>query len=136
MLYEFDVTAPANTPATAPTEVLARLNKGVITRVSIQIPQGCMGLARAQIWRGGHQLWPIPPGSYFKGDGAFIDWPEDYELTDEPLVLRLRVWNIDDTYSHTLTFRFATITLQAAEEARGIPRILKRLAGLLLGRPS
>ena len=134
MLYEIDVTSPANTSAAAPTEVLARLNKGVITQVGVQIPNGCMGLARAQVWRADHQLWPTTPGAYFKGDGAVIQWPEDYELADEPLSLRLRVWNLDDTYAHTLTFRFATITLQAAEEGRGIPAILKRLAGLLLGR--
>ncbi|OGR93598.1 MAG: hypothetical protein A2V88_00435 [Elusimicrobia bacterium RBG_16_66_12] len=134
MLYEIDATAPANTAASAPVEVAARLNKGVITQVGVQIPQGCMGLARAQVWRGGHQLWPTTPGAYFKGDGAVIEWPEDYELTDEPLSLTLRVWNIDDTYNHTLTFRFSTITLQAAEEGRGIPTILRRLAGFLLGR--
>ena len=134
MLYVIDATAPANTAASAPVEVAARLNKGVVTQVGVQIPQGCMGLARAQVWRGGHQLWPTTPGAYFKGDGAIIEWPEDYELRDEPLSLTLRVWNIDDTYAHTLTFRFATITLQAAEEGRGIPTILKRLAGFLLGR--
>jgi len=134
MLYEIDAPAPANTTALLPVEVPARLNKGVITQVSVQIPQGCMGLARAQVWRGGHQLWPTTPGAYFKGDGAIIEWPEDYELADEPLSLTIRVWNIDDTYNHTLTFRFSTITLQAAEESRGVPTILRRLAGFLLGR--
>lgn len=134
MLYEVNVTSPANTPATAPTEVLARLQKGVVTAVSLQIPQGCMGLARAQVWRGASQLWPSTPGAYFKGDGAAIEWAEDYELDDEPLSLRLRVWNIDDTYAHTLTFRFAVISLQQAEEARAMPGLIQRIAGVLFGR--
>ncbi len=134
MLYEFDVTSPANTPATAPTEVTAQLNKGAVTQVGVQIPSGCMGLARAQIWRGASQIWPSSPEEYFKGDGDVITWPEDYLLADEPLFFTLRVWNLDDTYDHTITFRFAHLDLESAEEVRGLPALLRRVGQMLLGR--
>lgn len=134
MLYEFDVTSPANTPASAPTEVLARLNKGLVTQVQVQIPSGAVGLARGQVWRGNSQIWPSNPGGYFKGDDLVLTWDEDYTLADEPLTLRLRVWNVDDTYPHTLTFRFALLGLAQAEEARAAPGLLKRLADAILGK--
>jgi len=134
MLYEFDVTSPANTAASSPTEVLARLNKGLVTQVQVQIPSGAVGLACGQIWRGNSQIWPSNPGGYFKGDDLVLTWDEDYTLADEPLTLRLRVWNLDDTYAHTLTFRFALLGLAQAEEARAGPSLLKRLADAILGK--
>jgi hypothetical protein len=134
MLYEFDVTSPANTAASAPTEVLARLNKGLVTQVQVQIPPGAVGLARGQVWRGNSQIWPSNPGGYFKGDDLVLTWDEDYTLADEPLTLRLRVWNIDDTYPHTLTFRFALLGLAEAEERRGIAGLLRRVGEAILGR--
>jgi hypothetical protein len=135
MLYEFDVTAPANTPAIAPAAVLARLNKGLITQVSVQIPSGHMALTGAQIWRGNSQVWPSNPGGYFKGDGLVLTWPEDYVLADEPLALKLVMWNSDDTYSHTMTFRFALLGLAEAEERRGLSGLLSRIGDAILGRP-
>lgn len=134
MLYEFDVTSPANTAASAPTEVLARLNKGLVTQVQVQIPSGCIGLTGAQIWRGNSQIWPSNPGGYFKGDGLVLTWDEDYTLADEPLSLRLCVWNTDDTYAHSVTFRFALLGLAQAEEQRGLAGLLKRLGEAILGK--
>jgi len=125
--YEFDVTSPANTPQTAPTEVKAPLIKGVITHVHVQIPAGVQGLTGAQIWRANSQLWPTNPPGYIKGDNAIIIWEEDYELEDEPLTLRLLVWNRDDFFPHTITFRFALTPLARAQEIRAGPGLLKRM---------
>lgn len=133
MLYELDVTAPANTPATAPEEVELVVVKGVVVKVEVQIPSGPMGLVRAQIFRAGHQLWPSNDGEYFKGDGWIVSWPENYEMADEPLRLTFRVWNLDDTYEHTLTFRVAMVPLAQAEEVRGLPGLFRRLAAAVLG---
>lgn len=129
MLYEVDVECPANTAAAAPTEVLARLPKGVVTKVAVQIPLGVKGLTGAQVWRGRYQVWPSNPGAYFKGDDVVIEWAENYELRDEPQTLRLRVWNSDDTFAHTVTFRFALVSLEQAERAGG--GLLGRIADFL-----
>lgn len=133
MLYEVDVTAPANTPASAPVEEELVVAKGVVVKVEVQIPSGPMGLTRAQIFRAEHQLWPSNDGAYFKGDGWIISWPENLELLDEPLRLTFRVWNLDDTYEHTITFRVAMVPLALAEELRGLPGLLRRLANAILG---
>lgn len=125
--YEFDVTSPAQTTRTSPTEVRALLTKGVVTRVAVQIPLGVKGLTGAQIWRGNSQIWPSNPGGYIKGDDVVIEWDDEYDLADQPLTLRLRVWNDDDSYAHTITFRFGLLPLAQAEERRGTPGLLRRL---------
>ena len=129
--YEFDVTSPAQTLQAAPTEVLAGLNAGVITRVAIQIPRGCVGLVHAQIWRGDFQVWPTNPDGNLKGDNAVIEWNDEYPMDDEPLDLRLRVWNDDDSYAHTLTFRFALLPLDQAEARGASPGLVSRIADML-----
>jgi len=134
MLYELDVTAPANTPASDPVEETVRVTKGWINQVQVQIPGGQVGLTGAQVWRGTSQVWPSNPGSYFKGDRLVLTWPEDYEMADEPLELRVRVWNTDTDHAHTVTFRFAMLGLAEAEERRGLAGMLRRMAEALLGR--
>jgi hypothetical protein len=129
--YEFDVVSPANTLRTAPTQLLARLTKGVVTRVAVQIPLGVKALTGAEIWRGDHKVWPQNPDGFFKGDDVIIEWDEDYLLEDEPLQLRLRVWNDDDSFQHTITFRFGVLPLAAAEERRAGPGLLRRVAEFL-----
>jgi len=132
--YEFDVTSPANTLQAAPTEVLAKLVPGVVTQVEVQIPLGVKGLTGSQVWRGDHQLWPSNPGGYFKGDNVRISWLDQYDLDDEPLTLRLRAWNNDDSFPHTITFRLALLPLAQAAELRAAPGILRRLFETLVGR--
>ena len=133
--YEFDVTSPANTPQAAPTEVLAALVPGVVTQVSVQVPRGVAALTGAQVWRGDFQVWPSNPGGYLKGDNVNISWTEQYYLDDEPLTLRLRVWNNDDSFPHTITFRFALMPLAQAAELRAAPGLLRRLFEGLIGSP-
>jgi len=132
-LYEFDVTSPANPAQASPTEVLATLVPGVITQGEVQIPLGVKALTGAQIWRGDHQLWPSNPGGYFKGDNVRISWDEHYDLEDEPLTLRLRVWNNDDSYPHTITFRFGLLPLALKEEAVRSRGLLERIVRTLFG---
>lgn len=134
MLYDVKVTAPANTPATAPVEELVRVTKGVVTQVQVQIPGGHMGLTGAQVWRGASQVWPSNPDGYFEGDRAFLEWEEDYLIEDEPLELRVLLWNTDTDNEHSVTFRFAMLGLAEAEERKGLPALLRRLAGSILGR--
>jgi hypothetical protein len=131
--YEFDVLSPRSTPKESPTEVEAGFAAGVVTHVSVQIPRGCAGLVHGEIWRGDFKVWPTNPDGNLKGDAVIIDWDEEYTLEDEPLDLRLRVWNNDDTFPHTLTFRFAVLTLDAAQARQAGPGILSRIAHALTG---
>src|SRR5574341_598866 len=129
--YEYDVTSPANTAQAAPTEVAANLNVGIITHVAVQIPGGCVGLVHAQIWRSDYQVWPSNPDGNLKGDDALIEWSEEYFLEDEPLSLRLRVWNDDDSFPHTITFRFSVLPLEHGRSRVAAPGLIGRIAEML-----
>ncbi len=129
--YEFDVTSPANTLQAAPTEASANLNAGVVTHVGVQIPRGCVGLVHAQIWRADFQVWPTNPDGDFQGDDVVIEWNDEFAIEDEPTSLRLIVWNLDDSFPHTLTFRFALLPLAEAQDRQAASGLVGRIARAL-----
>ena len=100
MLYTIPLTIPANTPATAPVETSQVIDRGVITRVEVQFPSGCAGLAHVRIIVGERQVWPTDPDTTFIGDGQNISWADDYSLLSHNPVVRVQGWNLDDTYQH------------------------------------
>ncbi len=128
MLYEFDLTIPANTTQAAPTTLEAHVSAGNVTQVEVQIPLGCKGLTHVQVLDSTHQLWPSNPDANIKGDDARIVWREDHDMDDFPYTLILRGWNEDDSYPHTITFRFAMLPPSVKEAAREPSGLLGRIA--------
>ncbi|KKL52780.1 hypothetical protein LCGC14_2282060 [marine sediment metagenome] len=131
MFHEYALTIPANTAESAPATMDAPLAPGTVVRVEIQFPRGCVGLVHVQIWRSEHQVWPVNVEGDISGEGVPVAWPEDYDLDDEPYTVTLRGWNDDDTYPHTITFRFALLPLSAKEEGRAPAGMLRRIADFL-----
>jgi hypothetical protein len=113
MFYEHPLTIPANTPATSPFELEVELDHGRIVGVELQFPRGCVGLVHVQVRRELHQLWPTNVDGDISGEDARIGWVEDHDFTEEPYTLTLRGWNLDDTFQHTVTFRFNLLPLPA-----------------------
>lgn len=107
MFFSFDVTIPANTAAALPQIDQVLLPPGVIQQVDVQFPSGCVGLVHTLCRRGNTQVWPSNPDGDFHSNGMTITWQDEYELDDAPFVLRLVSWNLDDTYAHTITWRFS-----------------------------
>lgn len=131
MFYEYRLTIPANTLATSPTEEEVELEHGRIVGVEVQFPRGCVGLVRVRIRRELHQLWPSNPDGDILAEEARIGWQEDYELTEEPYTVTLQGSNEDDTFPHTIRFRFNLLPLSrpaaaapAPEELLGLPQEL------------
>jgi len=111
MMYVFAVTIPANTPAIAPLVQEVKLAPGRIIAMAVEIPDRCVGLVHVQILTDLHVQWPSNPDASFSGDGVTITWPESYDLDPSVPKLRLVGWNLDDSFAHTITFRF-TVTPQ------------------------
>lgn len=135
MLYEYSLTIAANTPATAPATLAAPLAPGTVARVDVQFPSGCVGLVHVQIWRREHQVWPGNLDGNIAAEGLVVSWPDDYDLDDEPFGLEVRGWNDDDTFPHTITFRFALLPLGAKEAVRESAGLLRRIAQSIFGGP-
>lgn len=126
--YAFDLTVPPSTPESAPVELEAEFPPGLIQQVDVQFPSGCVGLVHTFCRRGANQVWPTNPEGDFASSGMAITWPDRYELGAAPFSLRLFAWNDDDTYDHTITWRFALLPftgprreeIAAAAAAQGV----------------
>lgn len=127
MFYSVNLTIPPNTPATAPITLDVPLVPGTVHQVDIQFPTGCAGLAHTVAVRGAHQVWPSNAEGNFHADGYVISWQDEYDLDAAPFLLRLFGWNLDDTYAHTVTWRFA---LRAVAQLPVSPALLAALATL------
>lgn len=117
MFYEYDLPVPANTIANRPLVQEVKLAPGRIVGFAVQFPRGCVGLVHAQILTDLHIQWPSNPDSDISGDGAVVAWSEEYDLDPTAPRLRLVGWNLDDTFTHTITFRINIIP-QAVVEAQ------------------
>ncbi len=113
MFYSLAITIPANTLAAKPLEQELRMGPGVIHRVSVGFPGGCVGLAHLQILQHDHQLWPTNPDASLASDDHQLEWDDYWELADVPYSLTLRAWNLDDTYDHTVTVRIGVLPVEA-----------------------
>ena len=129
MFYEFTLTIPANTPATAPVESEVVLDHGRIVAVEVQFPRGCVGLVHVTINRELHQLWPSNPDGNIAGEDARISWSEDHPFLEVPYTLQLWGWNLDDTFPHTITFRLnllpISVPISPAPPALSQPAIIE-----------
>jgi len=109
MFYEERLTIPANTPEDNPTTKYLEISPGVIHRVQVVFPTGCVGLVHVQVWYEEHQLYPSNPGGSFTGDGVLIEFRDFFEITQKPYRLKLVGWNLDDTYQHTPIIRIGIL---------------------------
>lgn len=80
-LFVYDVTAPANTPSTAPVEI-AQLAGGlyVVEQVRIVVPAGHVGLTGLALAFGHQPVIPFNTGAFISGDDEVFD----YQLGDYP----------------------------------------------------
>jgi len=118
MFYEFAVIVPKNTTEASPLKTDVLLAPGVIRYVEVQFPRGCVGLAHAAIHDELHQVWPSNPDGDIASDNARIAWRDDFPITNAENRLILRTWNEDDSYSHTITFRFEVLEQHLYDQQR------------------
>lgn len=99
----FDVTVPAGTLKTAPTETVLRFNEGDIERLDLTIPDGHAGLTGIRFNSAHQQIIPLTPGSYIIGNGVDRSW----DLHGFP---NNGNWSVScyntDVYDHTFHFEF------------------------------
>lgn len=133
MFYEFDLTLPANTAEASPVTSVVKLAAGTLTRIGVQFPLGCKGLAHVYIRRALYQVYPVNPAGNVKADGAIIETDESYLLDQPPFEITLYGWNDDDSYSHTITFRFVLAPRTAAAAGTSSPSAIQRILSALSG---
>ena len=106
MLFAADLAVPALPTQAAPVEVDLVLPPGAITKVECEFPAGCVGLVFTHCRRGASVIFPTGGAQPLHSDDRVVAWAEDYPLTDAPFTLRLVGWSDDDTFPHTVKWRF------------------------------
>lgn len=109
MVYSFAIDTPANTPEANKKKTDIKLTLGVIHQIDFVFPPGCAGLAYLAVNNGLHQIWPTNPGEYFHTDGETISFKEFYELKNDPHILSVYSYNLDDTYDHVVVVRLGVL---------------------------
>jgi len=105
MLYEFDITVPANTPQSEPTRLECRLTSGVIRHVEVAFPPGPCALVHISLWRFEHQVYPTNPDDDFCWEDHTIAFDDEFELDSWPYTMIIKGWSEAEDYPHTITIR-------------------------------
>lgn len=133
MDYWFTKTTLANTAKADALELELKLTEGVITRVWMVHPEGCQGLAYAAIFEGGHQLYPHNPEESYHGNDVPMILDDNYELK-APALLKLKTWNLDDTYDHAVYLRITVLRPKIDVATQALIDALNIIKQLLTGR--
>ena len=113
MLFTATVTVAAGKTEANASDTILKIAHGIIRWVSIDFPPGCEGLAHSAVYHHEHRIFPSTESMSINGDRFPVEWVEYYEVYQPPYELKLRCWNLDDTYEHKITARVAILPRKA-----------------------
>lgn len=129
MIYNNTITTPANTTEADPQETRITIEGEEIARLRIFFPFNSAGQHKIKVLHNIEQIYPRHTDEYFSGDNTVIDLPDDWQLPEKIVELKVLAWNTDDTYEHSCHIGFAVL-----EQSRQKPP--KWLRPLLIYFPS
>ena len=132
MLYSKQIAVSANITQANATKKYFKVNKGVISTVWITFPKGCAGLVKMRIYHEGHPFLPVNADNYLRGDNYTFVFPIMYEITEEPMILTVEIWNEDDTYDHTIDVLFLILPKAVVLPVGATEGILESLKSLVI----
>jgi len=132
MLFDFDLTVPANTSQNSPVQSSVHLTAGLLSQVRVIFPPGPADLVHIMVRVGQFQIVPANPEGDLNGDDVLVVSELEYDLTDGPYDLTLLGWSEDDTFDHTVTVQ---IDMQPAS-SDDWGSFLQQLFTSVGGRPS
>jgi hypothetical protein len=99
----WEYTIPHNTSEAGAIKVECPISPGLLTDLFIYFPGGCKNLARCRVFIGEKPIAPRSAKHYIAADAQLIPLRMINELISDNLpVLNWWVWNLDDTYDHTI----------------------------------
>jgi hypothetical protein len=130
MEYEKEVTVPANTPENDPVKDEIQLDKGILSG-KVYFPLGCVHLVQARLFHGEFQIAPMNRDQWLKGEGAEVPFADNYDMTDEPFLLKIRACSPGTTYEHKIKVHASVIPEWLARPEQVLSRQLAVLRGIL-----
>ncbi len=122
MIYTASITTAANTPEGSNTDVILQTTSGLVWMFDIDFPPGCCGLLHVQLFDGSYQVLPASVGDSLHGDSVSMRFDDLYLKQAAPFEFRIRTWNLDDTWPHTIQLRLGMASSRA-EMSRYMPAL-------------
>jgi len=113
--FVYDLTIPADTSASDPTEEEIDVGVGIVHLVEIEIPPGCKGYVNAAIRQGLHQVWPTNPAGAYRSDSRVYSAREHYSIESGDPALVIQGWSPGTTYEHVVQFRISILPVEIME---------------------
>jgi len=122
MIYSASITTEAKTGECSIPDVILHLTAGLIWMFEVDFPPGCCGLLNVQLFDGSYQVLPATIGESLHGDAVTLHFDDLYFKTIAPFELRIRTWNLDDTWGHSTQVRIG-LAASRTEMSRYIPAL-------------
>jgi len=122
VIYASSITTDASTAEGSKADVVLKLTSGLIWLFELDFPPGCCGLLHVQIFDGSYQVLPSSIGESMHGDAVTMRFDDLYFKTAAPHELKIRTWNDDTAWSHTVQIRIGMASGRA-EMSRYLPAI-------------
>jgi len=107
--YKCTLTVPSGTPADTPVKAEINVEKGIVTRVEVRFPAGCVQMVYVGIYYGIKRLWPEPEEEWFSENDYCISFREYWVPPEYPCTLTVLGFAPLTTYNHTITVRIFTL---------------------------
>ena len=120
MIYSSTITTDAGTAEGSKADVTLQLTSGLVWLFEVDFPPGCCGLQHVQLFDGSYQVLPATIGESLHGDSVTMRFDDLYFKQAAPFELKIRTWNLDDTWDHTIQVRIGQASSRA-EMSRYIP---------------
>lgn len=125
MLFEEHFLVETTHTASNKSEQIIKIAKGIITFVSVKMPEGCHGLVNCAIYHHESPIFPSTEGMSIIADDEPVEWTEYYESYQPPFELKVKLWGVALVYAHVVTVRVvvlprkAIVALAVADAIRG-----------------
>jgi len=127
----FELTIPAQTTEDAPVERDIDIGSGVIIKCEVGFPEGLGALTRARVRQALTPRYPSNQGAWYHWDDHIYETPDHLIVKKGDSPFTLMGWNEDDTFPHTITFRFIILPKEVAEYWMRQEKTLGKLVTLL-----
>lgn len=104
MLFTGEITIPAGTALNSPAETSIKLTKGLIVQLDAYFPPGNFCEAYITFHRARHQIFPLNPDGYLKGNAVMLTGPVFHYIKDQPTEIIVKGYSPSAEYDHTVYF--------------------------------
>lgn len=113
MIYSVSITTSNGTAEADADIFVLKVNKGLVFRLEVEFPPGCCGLLHCQIFDGSYQIYPASRDDSFHSDARVIGFDDCYLKMSAPFEFRIKTWNLDETWNHSIQVRVGMASSEA-----------------------